>query len=288
LNKLPKPAFNDQAAFEDLANNDNLNCYPHLMGLISSVKTNYFVYELVDGNPFHIFKQAIPGNISDIFEHYYKNPNKDLKHIKELRRSKEHLTCPMCGSKHRGTLDHYLPQSSYPIFCLYSKNLVPACKCNSLRNDKLMGTSPGERVLHPYFDNCLSQRLVKAKFEDIGEVPRIVVELSVDETHPEYSAIKYHFENIVKKTAVVGYLGNLWSKLCQKPSLVIREFRHNITDRNQLRQILLEERGIVDELHDGKNNWDSIFISGLLDPEAIDWLVTQFSDAARAPDGPLA
>lgn len=73
------------------------------------------------------------------------------------------LPCPMCGSLHSGTLDHIFPQSDYPEFAVFSRNLVPACKCNSKRQNDLLGDGQGERILHPYYDVCLGERLLSAR-----------------------------------------------------------------------------------------------------------------------------
>ncbi|MBH9742077.1 hypothetical protein CJ419_20630 [Vibrio navarrensis] len=36
-------------------------------------------------------------------------------------------------------MDHFLPQADYPEWIIYSRNLVPACDCNSKRrNDEFL------------------------------------------------------------------------------------------------------------------------------------------------------
>jgi len=39
---------------------------------------------------------------------------------------------------------------------------VPACKCNSKRSTLLIGPNPGERILHPYYDDVLGERLFRS------------------------------------------------------------------------------------------------------------------------------
>jgi len=75
-------------------------------------------------------------------------------------------TCPYCNrqyitpiltsnGKSRGNLDHLLPQSKYPYFCMSIYNLVPVCNsCNSsLKGDKefnLKSLNPYEESLDDY------------------------------------------------------------------------------------------------------------------------------------------
>lgn len=287
MNKIPIPTNNNAAAFQALAMNNRVGSYPNLQLLVAPVQLSYLQYLAVSGNPFLVQNQVVNGVQSDFLKQHYKSPPIDLAFITELRESTEHLICPMCGSMHRGTLDHYLPKNTYPIFSIFSLNLVPACKCNSKRKEVIIGLNLGERILHPYFDMCLSERLVTAKFNDLGSVPSVSVALVVPTNHPDYAAIDFHFRTIVKRTAICGYLANRWSKLCLKPSRVVRAFEQNIHDLKDLQKLLEAEREAQDELHDGKNNWDSIFVAGLLDPPVLNWLVKQFSKPGRAPDAPL-
>lgn len=142
-------------------------------------------------------------------------------------------------------------------------------------------------TLHPYFDDCLGERLVSARFEDLGEVPRVSVVLMISNTHPHHSAINFHVRSIVQRTAVVRYLADRWSSLFRKPSRVVRAFAENIATQAEVHALLKEERDALDDLHKGKNNWNSIFVSGLLDPIVLAWLAGRLSMPGRAPDSPL-
>ena len=70
--------------------------------------------------------------------------------------------CPYCNRQYitpiitktkrlRADLDHFWPQSKYPIFSMSLYNLIPSCKfCNSsLKHEK----DPGKDALHPYHDD---------------------------------------------------------------------------------------------------------------------------------------
>ncbi|WP_334109249.1 hypothetical protein [Methylobacillus sp.] len=288
MNRIPRPIINDHAALQALAGNEGVESYPHLHGAVADILQGYTQYDAASGNAFNVSHVNVTLVIEKYLKAHYKSPPKDLKHIKAMRKDTGHRACPMCGSLHSGTLDHLLPQSSHGAFVVFSHNLVPACKCNSQRKTTLLGLNAGERILHPYFDDCLSERLVVASFEDLGLIPKVGLKLCVDDKHPDYAAIAFHFRNIVQQTTVTGYLRDKWIDLFRKPSLVVRELKHNPPTVDALREILVEELALLDDAHKGKNNWNSIFVAGLLETGVTNWLFQQFDMPGRLPDTPLS
>ena len=287
MNKVPRPTFDDQAALQNLANNPRVGSYPALQGAVAAILQGYAQYEDARGNALTVVPVGVSPAVEAYLKAHYKKPPKDLEHITSLREETEHLICPMCGSLHRGTLDHLLPQRNHAAFVVFTLNLVPACKCNSKRQEVLLGPNANERILHPYFDDCLAERLIAAHFEDLGQVPRVGLRLIVGNTHPEYSAINFHVSSIVERTAIKGYLRDQWIALCRKPSLVVRALKHNPPTHEALREILDEELEMLDDTHQGKNNWNSIFVSGLLDPLVSQWIFQQMNANGRLPNAPL-
>jgi hypothetical protein len=287
MDKIPRPQVDDGLVLSNLANNRRAGSYPHLQASVGVIQQAYAQYEAVAGNAFTVAPVGITPVTESHLKAHYKSPPKDLRHITTLRLEGEHLICPMCGSSHRGTLDHLLPQDGYGAFAVFSLNLVPACKCNSKRQELLIGPNPGERILHPYFDDCLAERLVKAQFEDLGPVPKISLRLCVDNAHPEYAAIAFHVRSIVQRTAVTGFLSNRWAKLCRQPSLVVRELDVNPPTYDALQHILEKELHLLDDYHEGRNNWYSMFVAGLLDPVVSTWLLQQIHAPGRLADASL-
>lgn len=287
MNRIPCPTINDQVALQELADNERVGSYPHLRDEVADLLQGYAQYEAAGGNAFAVAQVNVRPVVKEYLKAHYRDPPRALRYITTMREEAEHRTCPMCGSFHRGTLDHLLPQISHGAFAVFSRNLVPACKCNSKRSDVLMGPNEGERILHPYFDDCLAERLIAARFEDLGPVPKVGLRLCVDSTHPDYAAIAFHFRSIVERTAITGYLRDRWADLFRKPSLVVRDLKRNPPTIDALKHVLEEELELLDDAHQGKNNWNSIFIAGLLEPEAMNWLFQQFNAPGRLPDAPL-
>ncbi|RMT18818.1 putative phage-related protein [Pseudomonas amygdali pv. mori] len=287
MNKIQRPNIDDAFALTNLAANHRVSSYPHLQTSVAMLHHAYAQYEAAQGNAFAVLPVPMNLQAAAYLKAHFKSPPQDLQHIKTLRQAEEHRTCPMCGSLHRGTLDHLLPQSDHSAFVVFSLNLVPACKCNSIRQNLLIGPNPGERILHPYFDHCLRERLVRADFQDLGLVPKISLQLCVDGAHPEFAAVRFHVRSIVQRTAVLGQLNTNWANLCRKPSLVIRALNVNPTSHAALQDVLQNEIETLDDAHDSKNNWYSMFVAGLLEPPVLAWLFQQLNTPGRLPNGPL-
>jgi len=85
------------------------------------------------------------------------------------------------------------------------------------------------------------------------------------------------------RTAVKGYLTDRWSDLIRKPSLVIRDLKKNPATMAELTSLLKNERLLLDQTHKSRNNWNSIFISGLLDIKVKKWLFEALNAPGRKP-----
>lgn len=82
-------------------------------------------------------------------------------------------TCPLCGQRDVGTLDHHLPKMEYSALAVVPINLIPACpKCNHLKGE-YFPTIEEEQLLHPYFDDVTGERWLEAQVQ--ATVPASVV-----------------------------------------------------------------------------------------------------------------
>lgn len=180
-----------------------------------------------------------------------------------------------------------MDKDNYPAFAIFSQNLVPACLCNSKRPRTLVGPNPGERILHPYFDAILAERIIAARFTDLGPVPHIETRVLLDPAHPEFAAVAFHHDSVIMNTSLRGYLVDMWVKLLQRPDALVTDLRQNPLSKADLVTFIENQRERVDYMRSSKNNWDSIFLSGLLEGYVIDWLYAQLTRPGRLPDTPL-
>lgn len=287
MNRLDPPDyFDDAAALDALMFNKRLKCYPQLAPHVPAIKGSYIQYVAASGNAHGVVNVELPDPITAQLKALYASPSKELSHIDRMREESDANCCPMCGSFHSGTLDHLLPKREYPVFAIFGRNLVPACKCNSKRTDELIG-APNERILHPYFDDVLREHLFIARFEYPGLAPRITLWPLLDPAHLQAAAVQFHIRNVVERTSILRYLRTSWTNLLRRPSLAAAELRDAPPSRQALEDIIAAEVDRQNDTFSSRNNWRSIFLAGLLDDLVLDWLLAVFQRPGWVADGPL-
>jgi len=264
--KKIKPFPNDDnAELHLLAENKRLGSYPDLRDNLQVVESQYQAYVKNGGNPWFIKPCELPDKLQGALEaHYELPPQERLVFIDKYRRDLSPDVCPMCGSFGTGTLDHYLPKTDYAEFAIFSQNLVPACSCNSLRNTTVKGDAAPKRVIHPYFDCFLNDRLFKAVFSCEYEAPSITVDV-VNPAHPNIDVLKFHLDEVMLKNHIVSWFDKTWSNLHRRPHMKLKHFLPaGELDSNSMKESVSNYLETKDEEYDTPNNWWSIFYYGLL------------------------
>ena len=277
MKKLPLPVQNDERIIATLAENRKLtSSYPYLKQRLPDVKAQYQQYIAQNGNPFNLTKMVMSDELKVGLIANYNSPPKELKFIESLRNTIDDI-CAMCGSRFPWSLDHILPKDDYPEWAVFSKNLVPACRCNITRGKALLGNHQAQaRVLHPYFDDVFETRQISCLITSTNDFRFIKLELVyLQPTHPNFPSIKFHVEKVVKPAGIEKYLQRTkWSKMAIKPSNAIRSlFKKGLLTINQVTEFIEEDLEWYDEQSGTPNNWDSIFLHGLLNsPGVVDWI----------------
>ncbi|WP_342320703.1 hypothetical protein AAEY27_11755 [Kosakonia sp. BYX6] len=257
---------------------------------IKNIKLAYDLYKLSHGNPDKILAgmadKPISRKMGGALAHYYKNPTVDINFIDTMREEFSIRTCPMCGSLGSGTLDHYLPQKHNKAFTIFSLNLVPSCLCNSKKGVRLKGKKTNQRLLHPYFDDCLQQRLVKIDIHHPDTTPTVSSHVLVPQTDADYAAVEFHFDTLVKKKVEMYALEN-FIDFCRRPGDLISALQRNPRDKNHLRRIIEDELESKDNYFKSKNNWVSLLLFALLDDNILTWLASKLCAPGREPNSPL-
>lgn len=94
--------------------------------------------------------------------HFAKAGSPSRSLYDRIKMSAPHDTCPLCGQRNVASVDHYMPQSAFPVLNLTPANLVPACSdCNKSKLAAVPG-SEEEQMLHPYFDDLGDDRWLVA------------------------------------------------------------------------------------------------------------------------------
>jgi hypothetical protein len=104
--------------------------------------------------------------------------------------------CPLCAQRDVGTLDHYLPRTSFPEFAILPMNLVPCCfDCNHAKRAHA-SAALSEQMFHPYFDDWNTLDLIRATIE-VAETVQAEFSVNVD-VLPQVIADRaaVHFETL--------------------------------------------------------------------------------------------
>ena len=194
-----------------------------------------------------------------------------MNYIEELRRSLAGEPCPMCGGQDPGELDHYLTQKKYPEYACLSYNLVPACSCNGKRGERLFDPATRARVLHPYYDDCLGRPLIGLIFDPHAAPPTFQIDYLIAHTDPDFGNVKFHVDNIVRRTNFLTHIGKRWGKLKAWPDAILPKHRDYRDTKDQFHAYLIElsEGKSVDE---GANAWATIFLRSISNRNISDWI----------------
>lgn len=277
MKKMNPIRVNDQAYIDALSDNEDLaqTSYPDLKRQKQDVLNAYSNYEQHHGNPWLISMPEVSAKLKAGLLSHYSSPPNSIDYLAKITNSSPDV-CPMCGSFKPFSRDHILPKSDYQVWAIFSKNLVPACDCNLKRGTALKGDPKTQaRVLHPYYDDFMSDRLISCKFIHRNNFKWFDLEIVyVDETHPQIASIKYHTKEIVIKSGVLTWIRGQLVKLKEKPSNVIQTLpRRSAVTVDGMIDALTDCLERHDEQTGTKNNWHSIMCHGLLNSDGmIEWL----------------
>ncbi len=218
----------------------------------------------------------------------YEDPPTAIEGLKSFVQEKlSPNVCPMCGSLKTGTADHYLPKSAFPEYSFYSWNLVPACDCNSMRGDTLVGVDPDEYVMHPFFQPLMSQRIISAVFAFApgSDDPNI----SIGKLYPAglpAAAVDFHISSIHARTTMLSWMTAEWGRLLDVPlSFLTWVPRKAVITMLDLQERLEDVLYFADDKLATPNNWTSALLHGVLNsPEAMERLLRAI-DHYRASTG---
>lgn len=218
----------------------------------------YDAYAKHRGNPWSldVDKSFLP--YKKILMALYESPPLVLSFIAGMRESLSGA-CPVCGGEALGTLDHYLPKSSYAEYSFYSKNLIPSCsRCNTGRNNLVKGAVPGERPVHPYFDTFAGERVLTIKFEPDWRAPRLSP-VACGVSGEDLITVQWHIDNVIKPAGIIRYLVGFWDA-------VISNARFYFCDAQNIEDLMraAERNEKYEALSSHSSNaWRSAFFHGL-------------------------
>lgn len=262
---LAFPDHDDFNIVRVLSKTMTLSSYPLLLAELQRIEDCYRDYDACGGNAWDLNSPLLIGPVlSDALRLHYKTPPKGLIIIEHIRNLGSPTVCPMCGSLKPSQVDHVAPKDIYPEFSFFSRNLVPACDCNGLKKLTFKGKHPGERILHPYYDEVMKERLVYLYFSENLESPHVTLLISPD--HHMNMAVQFHVEHILRKTRIFYWANSKWATLLRTPEKFIPALKYHLGELgiNTLIKVVAEQLENADDIYGTPNNWESMFLAGVM------------------------
>lgn len=272
MKRIDKPHDNGSTSLSAASRNKNLSkTYPKLLKLGLRAERLAQHYDAAGGDPNVIRSTRISAEAKKAVLYLYKSPPNGMNYIEELRSSLAGETCPMCGGQDPGELDHYLTQKKYPEYACLSYNLVPACSCNRKRGERLFDPVTQARVLHPYYDDCLSNPLINLIFDPKDAPPVFLISYMIANTDPDFDNVKFHVDNIVRRTNFLTFIGKKWGRLKAQADDILPNHRDYRATGDEFHAYLLG-LGVTKTAGEGANAWEAIFFRSISDRNVSDWI----------------
>lgn len=254
--------------------------FNHLYQIVSNAYIEYLAHK---GDPWEIFSlDSLDEKLKENFRKHYKSKAERLKFVSEIRHALRSDCCPMCGSvKPPGQVDHFLPQANFAEFSFFMPNLVSACDCNGQKMANFKGANWGERLMHPYFDQNLMNRLVYIAFEGEPDKPTLSVKCTSD--YLNNPAVNFHIATVLNKTTLLNKSIFSWSVLADDPrgQLHLRHQKYPKVTEEDIREKLSDFLDSSDKKNSSLNNWDSMFYFGLLNSPSQVTLLAKVCELQR-------
>lgn len=280
MKRINPPENDDVQELIELSENRRLSSYPELRENRELILSQYELYESVRADPWRINTCNLSENLQGRLKLHYKSEIRNNLEFLDVYRDKiSPNLCLMCGGLGMGTLDHYLPKDDYAEFSIFSKNLVPACSCNTSRSTNVMGSETPQRAIHPYYDDFLNERLYQSVFTGDFLTPSISVDI-INNDHQNIEILRFHLDEVIKKNNIIGWFEKIWQDLTDRGDDILDLVLVDQTiDASNLSSSIQRWIRAKDKEYDTPNNWYSFFYQGLLsDDSRLDELADKINE----------
>lgn len=187
--------------------------------------------------------------------------------LSRMRRDHGLLFCPSCGSLGiPGTLDHYLPKTTYPEYSTLLVNLTPMCStCQEIKGSQYLTENGERKFLHPYYDD-ITLPIFILKFSPPFNTPEFIVEFNTD--------LPLENRDIAKEHAVSIDIEPRFKKFCETKHLHLLKIASRMRKKQNEINIEITIQNFLENAEDNSINcWEAIFYRSTLEcKELIDHL----------------
>ncbi|MES2875959.1 MAG: HNH endonuclease signature motif containing protein [Patescibacteria group bacterium] len=186
-----------------------------------------------------------------------------------IRNAAPNSICPYCGDGIVAQLDHYLPKSVYAGITVHPSNLVPSCRdCNHAKKAYAPSLQKSA-ILHPYFDQVLNMRWLKASLTlNRQNSPIVDFQVSVEPSNIQLEKrLRAHLE-----------VFELYKRYSIKAAQLINDFQAMLTSEYGQNMDLSEARlhlqRHTSNLYGGRiNSWEAATYEAML---TSDWYLSEY------------
>jgi hypothetical protein len=249
---------------------------------INQMQLQYTAYLVNGGNPWSTMAVGLGNSERDELKKAYKSKAAAFSYITEIRNSSPNV-CPMCGSQSTSDVDHYLPQQDYPALAVFSKNLIPACKCNRIKGKKTRGDIQPKRLIHPLFDDFANQRLFKIEFSGQVHQPDMKIVLC-QPNHPAREILIFHRDMLLDHDHTWVWVFGEWGNLVRMPKAMLKMLFETggDVDLRGFTAALTRYESSITSSRGTPNNWKSMLLYGLLsNPRQLEWLNNRYNNSTE-------
>ena len=120
-----------------------------------SEKYEDFVPKNIEKLPKFEIKEGHDEIIKNVYAHKFARDGKVGRKYYDIIMANANGRCPICGGSKLKNLDHFLPQSEYPLLCVTPANLIPVCRDCNFDKGKYFNTNYYKLPFNPYFDDMV-------------------------------------------------------------------------------------------------------------------------------------
>ena len=174
-------------------------------------------------------------------------------------------TCPICEASSANTLDHYIPQTEYPLYVVHPRNLIPCCsECNGHKLGKVLDDNKDRLYWDAFIDQQpTEQYLFCTVSADNQGFPKCEYDI-------RQGNIDDKTWNIIRRTIEDFHLKE---KYMSQSKNVVNELRDNvispIIDKHYPIEKAIELVICVSTFSENINNWKFVTKNALLESNAF-------------------
>lgn len=261
VTRLQKPAIDCIQLVTDIVNErrGGKNA-AYFAGIADEWRERVQSYEDRSGSPEHVGKWTEIEPRKGVFLNLYAHPkggSAQGEALRHLRRRDGLVYCPACGEPGTpNTLDHYLPKSVYPHFCVTPLNLFPMCDaCQTLKGSKTGDHLNARYFIHPYYDDFVREQVLGLTIDPPFDTPNFSLVPCVGLSDDESALVACH----VRELNIDGRFADYF----------VAQHRRLLRQVDSLRRSDQDVRASLTAFRDaiapfGKNVWDHIFYEATL------------------------